>query len=71
MSQETARGALTIPGGGDTIKVLKALRKAEADEEFRFGFETTGGGASGNLIALGFQGRPEELPGFASLTDRK
>ncbi len=68
MSERTARGALTIPGGGDTMDALKGLKKAE---KVKFGFETTGGGASGDLLALGFEGRAEELPGFACLSDRK
>lgn len=64
---KSSKGAITIPGGGDTITVLKGLKKAG---KLRFTHETTGGGASGELIVLGFQGRPQELPGFACLTHK-
>jgi phosphoglycerate kinase len=67
MNEQTAKGSLTIPGGGDTMKALKELRKSE---KMDFGFETSGGGASGDLLALGFDGKAEELPGFACLTDK-
>lgn len=64
MSRETAKSAITIPGGGDTMKVLKQIK------DLSFTHKTTGGGASGELIVYGFSGRPEALPGFACLTDR-
>ncbi|MEA3493026.1 MAG: phosphoglycerate kinase [Candidatus Margulisiibacteriota bacterium] len=67
MGDQTKKGAITIPGGGDTITVLKGLRKIR---EVSFYHETTGGGASGSLITLGFAGDPESLPGFACLTDK-
>jgi 3-phosphoglycerate kinase len=68
MSDQTARGATTVIGGGDTMTALDGLK-----EEFAVAYshETTGGGASGELLALGLQGREGEFPGIACLTDRK
>ncbi|MCX5751564.1 MAG: phosphoglycerate kinase [Candidatus Saganbacteria bacterium] len=70
MARAIATGAMTIPGGGDTAEVLKGFKKTPDGNGVKFGHETTGGGASGDLITLGFAGRAEELAGFACLTDR-
>jgi 3-phosphoglycerate kinase len=70
MGDQTTKGATTILGGGDTLRVEKSFAQSEFGQGKMYTHKSTGGGASGKLLTLGFAGQPEELPGFAALTDR-
>ncbi|MFH0887162.1 MAG: phosphoglycerate kinase [bacterium] len=69
MSRETEKRAFTVVGGGDTMDALKGLKKI--DKSIKFSHETDGGGASGELLALGFDGRAHEFPGYKCLSDKQ